>query len=184
MVIGITYYPRKEQTIFKSIASLRETFDGRVIIYCDGFDIDCGEETIVKENIGCFKHYARSLEHLVNQGSDEVLLMADDFIYKPNWIKTVYKKINRPKIGFCAIYTPYGLGKKQKWSRGSLGWREINGGFYSSWGGGYVMKTEVAKQLLQHPFFINHRDNYKENQQIDHCIPEVMYRLKLRQMGS
>ena len=52
----------------------------------------------------------------------------------------------------------------------------------TAWGGGYVFRRETALKMLEHPFMINHRDNYAANQQIDHCVPSVADQMNLKQM--
>lgn len=176
--ISVMWYPRKIDTIQQSLKTIGNV---DVTIYPDcnkeppvnGFDV-----VHLGGNVGCFKHYYRTLEHLCDSDADIVGVFSDDIVYSRNWQNKAIQNF-KEGIGFVSCYVPIGLAHRYTWRRGV---HELNKGWAGSWGGGYVFKKEVAKELLQHPFIINHRDNYKANQQIDHAIPEAMFQMGLKQL--
>lgn len=181
--IGITTTPGRD-TINKSIASLRQFYSGIIHIYGEpgGYKInDPGVDLkINKKKLGCFKNFHNALSDLVTYDNDHVLVLADDFIYT----KALFKKIPfHGNYGYYALFTPKGMTHPPCNLR-KRGWNKINMGWATSFGGLYLMKTQVAKQIIEHPFYQNHLNNYKKNQQIDHCIPEVCYQLGLDQWYS
>lgn len=178
--IGITWIPRKREYFAKSIKTIDHD---NVIIYPDGFDFTYPTSYEVRrlgDNVGCFKHYYRVLEDLVNNtDADVVGIFADDLLYRKGWIQEAIKPLEDESVGYTVCYVPSGLKIRNKWSDG---WNELNGGYASSWGGGYLMRKETAKKVLGHPFVLNHLANYNKNQQIDHAIPEAVFQMGLRQL--
>lgn len=177
--IGVMWYPRQEETIYRSVASIGEH---DITVFPDGVKMtkDTKYPSVqLGDNVGCFRHYYRVLEYLVNQGSEYVAVFSDDVAYKHNWFDVVKQKIDKKNVGFVAGYVPVGLAQRYGWRKG---WYELNLGWAGAWGGGYVFKREVAEKLLQHPFILNHRDNYEKNQQIDHAIPEAIFQMGLKQL--
>jgi hypothetical protein len=177
--IGVMWYPRKKEVIYRSVASIGEH---DITVYPDGVKMQ--KETkypsiYLGDNVGCFKHYYRVLKDLCESNSEYVAVFSDDVAYRHNWFKTLKPQLDRKDVGFVAGYVPVGLAQRYGWRKG---WYELNKGWAGAWGGGYVFRREVALQLLEHPFIINHRDNYKANQQIDHAIPEAMFQMGLKQL--
>jgi len=178
-IIGITWIARLREYFPKSIKTVDHS---DVIIYPDGQEFKFPTPFQVKnlgENVGCFKHYYRVLEDLCNTDADVVGVFADDILYKKGWIDKAVEKLQDESVGFVACYTPKGLAIRNKFKGG---WNEINGGFASSWGGGYLMRKEVAAQVLTHHFILDHLENYSKNQQIDHAVPEAIHQMGLRQL--
>jgi hypothetical protein len=188
--IAMMHVPRDVETLPEAYESVLDKFTHtEVFISVDGpHDIGTGGHTMLVEKyvsqLGCFKHYARTLRELVNgsKDGDIVGVLPDDLVFKYNIEvqKTIEQALNPDLVGYCAVYTPRELGRRNKWKNG--GWQPVAGGWDSSYGGGYFFRREVAQKVLEHPFFINHRDNYEANQQIDHCIPQVMHELGLKQL--
>jgi len=178
--IGITWIPRAREYFAKSIKTVDHD---SVIIYPDGFDFIHPTTYAVRrlgDNVGCFKHYYRVLEDLVNNtNADVVGVFADDILYKKGWIQKATEKLKDESVGYVACYVPNGLAIRNGFHDG---WNEFNEGWAKSWGGGYAMRREVAIQVLKHPFMLNHLANYEKNQQIDHCVPQVMYEIGLKQL--
>jgi len=184
--IAVMHVPRAHEVVGESIISLKNNSRGVITLMPDGShsvdhvktELDIKAFNIGKQ-VGCFKHYARCLEYLTNisQGNDIVAVLPDDLIYRN--LDGIEKAL-KPNVGYCAIYTPHELGRRNRWKFG--GWQESKGGWDSSYGGGYFFRASTVRKILEHPFFIDHRDNYKENQQIDHCIPEVVHQLGLKQL--
>jgi hypothetical protein len=103
--------------------------------------------------------------------------MADDIIFRDNWLETALKGFDS-QTGYVACFVPQGVARRYKWKQG---FNEVQGGWDKTWGGGYIFRRELALKVLEHPFFINHRDNYAKNQQIDHAVPETIHRMGLKQ---
>lgn len=151
------------------------------VVYPDGKEFRLPTDAPVKylgETKGCFRHWYRVLQDLTEQGTEYVAALEDDIIYSPKWFEVIEEKLSLSETGTVALFTPTGIAKRYGWSDG---WHEVNEGWASTWGGSYIMKTEVAKQILESDYLRNHYDNYKLNQQIDHAIPEAVHRLGLKQ---
>jgi hypothetical protein len=176
--IAITHVPRPVETLEKSLRTLPSGAD--VTIYPDGrhaVDTDLPIKRLGKR-AGCFRHYYRVLADLCETGADAVGIMPDDMQYHPQIWQAIAGKLAEPNTGYVACYLPNGMAERYGWDNG---WHTCNGGWGTSWGGGYVYPIDVARQIIAHPFIIDHRDNYEPNKQIDHAIPEAMNRLGLNQ---
>ena len=178
--IGITWIPRGREYFSKSIKTIDHD---NVIIYPDGYEFPFPTKYEVRnlgDNIGCFKHYYRVLEDLVNNTDSEVVgIFADDLLYRKGWIQEAIKPLMDSSVGYTVCYVPNGLKIRNGWRDG---WNEFDGGWHNVFGGGFLFRKEVAKQILQHPFILNHLANYKQNQQIDLAIPEAMKQIGLKQL--
>jgi len=163
--------------------SIKTVDHDNVIIYPDGFEFKFPTRYEVRnlgENVGCFKHYYRVLTDLVeNTNSDVVGVFADDIVYRKGWIAKATEQLKDESVGFVGCYVPNGMAIRNGFNDG---WNEINGGWATSWGGGYAMRVETAKKVLNHPFVLDHLNSYEKNQQIDHCVPEAIFQMGLRQL--
>lgn len=175
--VGVMWFPRKKETFKEMERSIGLPFT----VYPDGHNFIHETKNEVKYldgHAGCFRHYYRVLSDLCNSDAEYVAVMSDDVLYAPKWHETAISAMIEG-AGFVACYTPEGLRKRNGWGKGI---HEIKGGWASSWGGSYLMKREVAKKVLNHPYFINHRDNYDKNQQIDHALPNCINLMGLKQL--
>lgn len=187
--IAIMHVPRASETIAQSLKSLNDTFKGETLLAPDGNDFDVSaiiKQTGIKEikrfdRVGCFKHYARTLQYLVEHSEDDdiIAVLPDDLIYLP-FETAITQGLKSDKVGYCAIYTPREMGRRNNWKFG--GWEVVTGGFGTSYGGGYFFKCSTAKKIMEHEFFIDHLNNYEKNQQIDHAIPECVHQMGLKQL--
>ena len=138
--IGITWIPRSREYFAKSIKTVDHD---SVIIYPDGFDLIHPTTYAVRrlgDNVGCFKHYYRVLEDLVNNtDADVVGVFADDILYKKGWIQKATEKLTDESVGYVACYTPKGLAIRNKFKGG---WNQINGGWDSIFGGGFLIDRD------------------------------------------
>jgi hypothetical protein len=178
IAIGITHYPRKVETLQASLVTMPAGTEAT--IYPDGthhvspyIDVE-----VLGEHAGCFRHWYRVLEHLCTKDVDAVGIMPDDVQYHPKTWRVVAHKLRDERTGYVAAFLPKGMADRYEWGKG---WHTCNNGWASSWGGGYVFPIAVARQLLQHPFIIDHRNNYAANKQIDHAIPEAVHQMGLNQ---
>lgn len=187
--IAIMHVPRAQETIGQSLISLQNSFKGEILLAPDGnhFDVDyITKQMGVKEikrlsNVGCFKHYARTLQYLVEHSEDDdiIAVLPDDLIYLP-FESAITQGLKAENVGYCAIYTPREMGRRNNWKFG--GWEVVTGGYGTSYGGGYFYKAKTAKKIMAHDFFIDHLNNYEKNQQIDHAVPEVCHQMGLKQL--
>lgn len=178
--IGITWIPRHREYFPTSIKTIDHD---NVIVYPDGYDFTHPTTLPVRklgDNVGCFKHYYRVLTDLVeNTDADIVGIFADDLLYRKGWIKEAIKPLEDESVGYTVCYVPNGLRIREKMYHG---WNDVNGGWDNIFGGGFLFRKEIAKKVLQHPFMLNHLENYKKNEQIDLCVPETVKRMGLKQM--
>ena len=175
--IGVMWYPRKQEAFEKMEQSIGEPFT----VYPDFDTFKFKTKQPVKflgGNVGCFKHYYRVLEDLCNSESEYVAVFSDDVIYFNGWLERALQGFT-DGVGYVACYVPNELAKRHEMVQG---WNEIKGGWNDIYGGGFVFKREIAKELLQHPFILNHLENYEANQQIDLAIPESVFQMGLKQM--
>lgn len=176
--LGIITAPRKDPTINRSIKSLRETgYNGVINIYAEPHELNIDDKGVIikknKETLGCFKNFDNALKDLIKEGSEYICVLSDDMVYH----RMLLKKIRFEKNSYCALYTPTGMMRH----RLKKGWSTLNLGWANAWGGLYVMHRDTAIKIVEHEFYIDHLENYKANQQIDHCIPEVCYQLGINQ---
>tara|TARA_R110000868_G_scaffold179544_3_gene419629 strand:- start:8541 stop:9179 length:639 start_codon:yes stop_codon:yes gene_type:complete len=178
--IGIRWYPRKEETLLRSI----ETIGHDYTVYPDGqtlpllYDV---KSKLIGEHAGCFKHYYRVIEDLCKQDVDIVGSFPDDIIYSKGWLDIALRQFRaNPYVGYLDCFTALGLAHGKGW-RNKKGWQELKGGWGESWGGAYLFRKDVALKWLKHPFILNHLENYKPNQQIDAAIPEAIHQMGLFQ---
>lgn len=171
--LAIITTPRKTETVVDSLISLRDSdFTGTIDVVED-----------VPPRLGAFRNYHRALLRAIDSGADIVGVLPDDYLYAPNWHYVVSGKMQEAGIGYCNIYVPRGVGDRYRFKRG---WNKCNKGWAGTWGTGYLFPLEVAKQIVNHPFYLAHLNgelsgeglaNYEFNKRIDHCIPEVVNQL-------
>ena len=175
--VGVMWFPRKKETFKEMERSIGLPFT----VYPDGHEFKHETKNEVKYldgHAGCFKHYYRVLSDLCDSDAEYVAVMSDDVLYAPKWANNAISVIDK-SVGFVACYVPNEVKRRFRWGNGI---HELTGGWDTAYGGGYVFKRETAIKILEHPFMINHRDNYSKNEQIDHCVPEVVYRMGLKQL--
>lgn len=178
IAIGITHAPRPTETLSASLVTL--PVGTTPTIYPDGghYVRPIIEVKRLGEKAGCFKHWYRVLADLCATDADAVGIMPDDVQYHPQIWDVVTPKLAEKGTGYVAAFLPKGMANRYAWGKG---WHQCNGGWATSWGGGYLFPISVARDLLQHPFIIDHRDNYAPNKQIDHAVPEAIHRMGLTQ---
>jgi len=114
-----------------------------------------------------------------NTDSDIVGVFADDIVYRKGWIDKATEKLHDESVGYVACYVPKGLAIRNDFKDG---WNVINGGWDKIFGGGFLMRKEVAVKVLNHPFILDHLANYEKNEQIDLAVPQSMYEMGLTQL--
>jgi hypothetical protein len=173
--IGVRWYPRKVETFQQMQHSIK--FDN-CIVYPDGVDFPHRTDFEVKmlgEHVGCFKHYYRTLEDLCKTDSEIIGAFSDDVLFREDWLKVAHRMFAKnPYIGYLECFTAKGMLPRLQ---NKKGWNEMKGGWAKTWGGGYLFRREVAEKILQHPFILDHLNNYEANQQIDHAIPEAVHQM-------
>ena len=169
--IAITTTDRDRPTLGESILSLN------AVAQWHDVTISIVKDTEPKR--GCFGNYYFALSEVARSNADVVAVLPDDMVYHTDLFSEVSKAITG--AGYCAAYTPRGCGNRYRMKRG---WNEVKGGWATTWGGCYFYPIEVARQVVEHPYIIDHRDNYEPNAQIDHAIPEVMHRMGMRQLWA
>jgi len=176
--IGITHVPRTSETLGLSLSTMPT--GAEVTVYPDGMHNIATAFDVKRlgERAGCFKHWHRVLSDLCETDADIVGVMPDDIRYHSQVFNVAEKQLQKDGVGYVACFLPVGMQKRYKW-QGE--WNTCNMGWGSSWGGGYLFPIAVARELIKHPYIINHRDNYLPNQQIDHAVPEAIFRMGLSQ---
>lgn len=184
--LAVITAPRMHPTINQSLKAIRYGgYNGKIHIFAEP-DIDLlylDPLFSVHRNetkLGCFGNYNRALTWMVeNSEAEYIAVLGDDFDWKRATFIMAEQAVKRlNKLGYAALYTPQGVGIRWKLQGG---WQEINLGWGNTWGGNYVFKKDVAKQIIDHPYYQKHLETYKKNEQVDHCIPEVIHQLGLNQ---
>jgi len=184
----ITTY-RLQSTIAKSIESLRRAGHGGFInIFAEPntefVDMPGTNFIYNQKQLGCFGNYHRALTSLCeNSDATHICVLSDDFQYSQDLFKSLAKITHNENFCYAALFTPAGMSLQPCRIR-KHGWSTMNMGWKNSWGGLYLFKKSVAKDIIAHDFYTNHLANYEANQQIDHCIPEVCFQLGLDQWFS
>lgn len=172
----MTTCPRLTPTIEESLAAL------------SNYQVTIHDDPDMK---GAFPAFDKALRNCISKGADYCLVLPDDMVIQRDWLELVQPFIERPQVGYLALYCPKGLGERYGFAKGI---NKVVGGWASSWGGCYLMPTGVAKKVVSHPFYQSHLNgtlslktteklfNYAKGKRIDHCIPEVIHRLKLKQL--
>ena len=183
--IAVITAPRKQPTLKKSIHAIRYGgYDGLIHLFNEpGVDPTVMPGVSNHNNhttLGCFGNYAKALEYMAaNSAHKYICVLSDDFIYKLKVFEQLPEMMEQlSNLGYVALYTPQGMrhlmGKKRTWQM-------INKGWGHAYGGLYVYPTGVAREIISHPDYINHKKHYEANQQIDHIIPQVCYKLGYNQ---
>lgn len=184
--IGVLTTDRIEPTINRTLSAIRYGgYTGVIHIFQEPMEDRLYRDSnywIHKntKQLGCFGNFHNALTYLSQSTSDYIGVIGDDFEFSRGAFIMVEQAFRLyEKIGFLSMYTPQGMGARYGMHDG---WQSINLGWKNTWGGNYIFPREVAKQIIKHPFYLDHLENYKANQQIDHCIPEVCHQLGLNQM--
>ena len=167
----MTTCPRPVPTIDRALRGLED-----VIIHAD------------PEKEGALQAVDKALRSCIAAGRKYCLVIPDDVILVDGWREVVAEIMKQPKVGYFALYTPKGLAQRYGFKGGV---NEITGGWANSWGGCYVIPTNVAKRVVANQFYQDHLHgrlsgkglfNYAKGKRIDHVIPEVIHQLGLRQL--
>ena len=169
IALGIMHVPRSMPTLADTLESLTASgYTGEVYVYPDGFDHDrCPADLLrfTSSRVGLVKHYFRVLRDLLdNTTADVVMVHADDFRYLTGWSDLLPRLLTN-EVAYVQTYVPKGLAERNGWGRGV---HRFNGGWATSWGGGYAYTRTMAEAMLTDPIITE----YEGNRHLDHIIPE------------
>lgn len=164
------HVPRTMETLPKSLETLFNSgYSGQVFVYPDGeHEPPCPSDMVVHlgGNVGLFRHYMRSLRHLLDSTKAELLMIhADDFRYLKGWASVAASLLREDGVGFVQTYVPRGMADRHGWGRGV---HRFNGGWATSWGGGYIYTRAMADAMLSDLIITG----YTGTRHLDHIIPE------------
>lgn len=130
---------------------------------------------INKEQLWCFKNFHKMLSTLLSLNKKYIWLWQDDFLYE-EWAIDRLQEVLHSNIVFWyyAMHTRPRMEKyiyKNWWNAVDL-WR------FARWMN-YVMRSDVARWMVKHPFYQNHLMTYTKNQQVDSCVSYVLQLMKL-----
>jgi hypothetical protein len=88
VVIGMTLAPRENETVNKSIKSMRDAgVQNLIYLYCEPGEYDISDKNVeVKmnnEQLGCFKNFDNMVKDLLSMGSKYIFVTQDDYLYEP-----------------------------------------------------------------------------------------------------
>lgn len=177
IAIGYTLAPRAETYINRSIASLRAAgFCEKIYIYAEPWEYtikdDNFEMIVNKNNLWCFKNYDNALSSLIKKNKKYVWVLQDDFVIMPETKTKVAEFIlDSSEFGYLSINTPF------RFPDIHCMWWNISALWWGARPANYIMRTDTAIEVQNHPFYINHLENYEDNKQVDACISECMKQL-------
>lgn len=180
--LSIITAPRSNPTLNFSIGSIRRAgYTDVITIFAEPGEYDIADKgvdlRISKEKLGCFKNFHRAFEY--NSMRQQLFcVLSDDFIYRKGIFRNIALEVDYES--YRALYTPMGM-QLPPCNIRQKGWQTINKGWANSYGGLYVMFSEVARKIIAHPKYQDHLKNYDKNEQVDHIIPEVCYQLGIDQ---
>lgn len=174
--------PRRQPTINFSIGSIRATgYTDTITVFAEPGEYDIKDKgihlIISKTQLGCFKNFHRAFE-FNSRKQHFFCVLSDDFVYHKAVFKVVQQLMKYDS--YHALYTPDGM-RHPPCSIRKKGWQTVNMGWETSFGGLYVVHSEMARKIIAHKDYQNHLNHYKANQQIDHIIPKVCLDLGLDQ---
>lgn len=174
--------PRKRPTIDFSINSIRAAgYQDVITVFAEPAQYDIRDKGVdlhvAEKQLGCFKNFHRAFEWN-SKKQHFFCVLSDDFVYHKGALRAVQSRMDYES--YHALYTPDGM-KHPPCSIKMKGWQTVNLGWANSFGGLYVMHSEMARKIIAHPRYQDHLNNYEKNQQIDHIIPEVCHKLGLDQ---
>lgn len=182
--LGMITAPRDESVIARSVASLRGAGFGQTLhVFAEPGSIPVADPRVEmrynSERLGCFKNYNHALTTLLAETQQPyVCVLLDDVIYARNLARFLEYTL-RQSQGWFGYYALISIQHEVTlWEQIPEGWFASDVG-WESWGGQFVMQTEVAKQMVQHPVYVDHLENYVRNQQIDACVSECFKRMEL-----
>lgn len=183
MNICITLAPRAKQTVNHCIESLRKAWiENKIYIFAEPWKYIIKDKNIElkihEKKMWCFLNYDYVLRKMFRK-KKYLRIVQDDYHFR-KWTKEELEHIisDKKKFGF---YNMYLAGQHVKY----ITWNNIREdsrfGWHSVWAC-YVMKKWVIKQLLNHKFYLHHKEVYVPtiwNQQIDACIWECFKQMEL-----
>ena len=157
--------PRERETVTKSLLSLRISGVTQAV----HLFAEPGSHTLNgvvlhqnEQRLGCFGNYARVLETMSAE-TPYICILSDDFIYRKDLMQII-ENIPDEKFGFASLYTVENYNmhippEDHGWHCLDLGWGEV--------GGNYILRSELVQQMILSEAYIDHRDNYEPNAQVD-----------------
>lgn len=175
--VNYTLAPRNPSTMEQSLKTLRETgFDGNVTVFAEPWsyfkkDIFDNVRIIFNERkLGCFKNFDRVLEW---SNAEYLLYLQDDFILRDGIMEEIDRIIeSKEDFGYYNFF----LSRLNLDSVKKLGWNEFTRG-YELCGACFLFKKSSIKKIINHPFYINHKNTKDKN--LDACIWETCKQLWL-----
>ena len=162
--------PRTEQTISRTLNSLRSVGVREVVHIFAEPDAHIPKDPLIKvhwpdKKYGCFKNWARALETITGTNT-YVCILSDDFVFSARLLKYI-DRIPDGKWGAYSLYTVENYNVYI--DRDKFGWHELKRG-WAEVGGNYIFRSDLAQKIIESEAYINHRDNYEPNQQIDSFV--------------
>ena len=177
--VAIISAPRKAETLSQSYRSAIDAGFKDIKVFGEPGTIPVGLFHENEVRYGAFKNFHQALSYLVECGeSPYVVILSDDIVYCKNAYAIVLKALEEhadKPLGYYGLFTS---GHDADYVGVTEGWNETKAG-WDCWGGLFIMKKDVAKRMIQQPFYQNHLKNYKANQQIDACVSETLKRMGL-----
>lgn len=185
--IAYTLSPRWVLYLDKSIRSLRLAWINNHIDvfaepwkYCFDWNNIFGHRDDItlhrnEKKLWCFKNYNHVVNEMIKDWYDwYVMILQDDFIFEPdlsNKILDFVQNYSSDDLWYLCLWTPFSYPDINKywWNESRLWW----------WSrlALYFMHARTMREMIQHPFYINHLENYKENKQVDACVSETLLQM-------
>lgn len=184
--------PRNNPTIRRTIESFRKVFgDDMIYIFAEPtslpYDLDGIKNiSILKNNtrLGDVKNYENALSFLYKETkADFICVLEDDLLFHPDartiLTDTIAKLKN--KFGYLSLRTDTCSGiyvTKPGWNDVSVNGAQRVGRWLT--GNVFLYPRDVVRQILEHPYYINHTNTYKRQNASDCQIAETVKQLWLK----
>lgn len=124
-------------------------------------------------NRGAFRNYDRATRELTRGAGihDHIVALQDDMVPCAEALAITLRAVGQNPSAVHVLYTPEQNIPHER--RGDNGWVQINPG-WGGWGGLFVVPVRVAVEMVEHDFWVNHRNTYEPNKQTDACTFETL----------
>lgn len=157
---GMTHATQREQrTIGRVLGSLMDAGVEDVRVFSDD------------GRYGCKMNYHRAFSTMTSEANswDFIAIIQDDMVPCKQLIETVN---SRPRQS-ASLFTPH---HNVRHCPDDNGWVDLNPG-WGGWGTQFLLPVEVCREVLAHPFYIEHLHNELDQRHTDACMWEVLQRM-------
>lgn len=187
MKVWMILAPREKPEINQTIDAFRKAgFKQKIHIFAEPGEYDIKDKNVEleihKEKKWCFKNFDYALKKLLEKKDDYYLMLQDDFLLNKQAKKKIEQVMHLKWQDFWFInlntrkyedYVKHHVYKEWR-NQNEIGWL-FSPAFF-------LFSRQSAFQIINHPFYQNHRENYEKNRQVDCCVAETCKQLWLEML--